>query len=630
MTPAAPPQRDGVPHAAPRSAGAAPGAFGPDTLTRAQRVATLAAVMLSLLLAGLDQTIVSTAGPAIQRDLDISPALYPWLTTAYLVSSTVMVPVYGKLSDTYGRRPVLLAAIGLFLGGSVLCGVSQTTLALIASRAVQGLGAAGLFTTAFAVIADLYPPAVRGKYAGLIGAVMGLSSVVGPLVGGFLTDNFGWHWVFFVNLPIGAAAVWAVVTRMPPLGGTARADRAPLDLPGTVWLVTAVVPLLVALSTARVRPTAGDGGWAWTSAPILMMLATSALGTALFVRAERRAADPILDLGLFRHRVVRNGIGASFVLGAGFLSAVVFLPLFMVNVVGVSATRAGLTMTPLTLGMVVGSVLSGRLVSRLGRYRGLLLGSLALLFVGFAIMAFTLTPASTHLELTLKMVVVGLGIGPSLPLYPLVVQNATPDDEIGVVTAAATFARGLGQVLGVAVVGTVFAATLAGALARETGAVLAGLTPGARALVAAAVPAVAGPGSESGTEGTAGVAFDTAQVRARLRQAMAAGGEVLAATQGTTAPTPGAAARADGTPRPDGTARPRPAPSTAGDRAAALDAVERLRMGFARAFTAATSRLYLVGLLFVVAGFVLTLRIPDLPLRRGGGAPAAAPGSAAH
>ena len=580
--------------------------------------------MLSLLLAGLDQTIVSTAGPAIQRDLRISPALYPWLTTAYLVSSTVMVPVYGKLSDSRGRRPVLLAAIAIFLGGSVLCGLSQSTLALIAARAVQGLGAAGLFTTAFAVIADLYPPAVRGKYTGLVGAVMGLSSVVGPLVGGVLTDELGWHWVFFINLPIGAAAVWAVLTRMPRLGGTDRPDRPPLDLPGIAWLVVAVVPLLVALSTARQDPVPGDGGWGWTSAPILLMLATSALGVALFLRTERRARDPLIDLALFRHRVVRYGIGASFVLGAGFLSAVVFLPLFMVNVVGVSATRAGLTMTPLTLGMVVGSIASGRLVSRIGRYRTLLLGSLVLLFVGFAIMAFTLTPSSTQGELTLKMILVGVGIGPSLPLYTLIVQNGTPDDEIGVVTAAATFARSLGQVLGVAVVGTVFATTLAGALARETGAVLATLSPGARALLAQATPAVGRTAPRGAAEeGGAGVAFDGDAVRARLRQATAAGSDVLAATQAT--PTPGAAPAAApeaGPPEPATTpalapGAPPSAALDAGERAAALAAVDRLHAAFARAFTTATSRLYLVGLLFVVAGFLLTLRIPELPLRRG-------------
>ncbi|MDF1505996.1 MDR family MFS transporter [Roseisolibacter sp. H3M3-2] len=579
----------------------------PATLTRSEKVATLTGVLLGLLLAGLDQTIVSTAGPAIQRDLRIPPSLYPWITTAYLVASTVMVPVYGKLSDTRGRKPVLLAAVALFLVGSVLCGLSPTTGALVAARAVQGLGAAGLFTTAFAVIADLFPPRERGRYTGLVGAIMGLSSVVGPLVGGFLTDRFGWHWVFFVNLPIGAVALWFIVTRMPRLGGAARGARPPLDLPGVLWLVLAVVPLLVALSLGRSGPEAAASGFGWGSPAILGMLATAAVAGALFFRRERVAPDPILDLRLFRNRTVAYGIAATFVLGAGFLSAVVFLPLFMVNVVGVSATRAGLTMTPLTLGMVTGSVLSGRLVARTGCYKPLMLGGLAILAVGFTLMAFTLSPTSSQLELTLKMVVVGLGIGPTLPLYTLAVQNAAPGREVGVVTAASTFTRSLGQVMGVALVGSVFAATLAGALARETGRVLAGVSPGARELLAQPTLTAVSAGAEE----TAGVSFDPARVRQQLSRAMAAGGDVLGATQGTPAPQPGAAPRPTTTP-------PTAAPGAIDerDRAEALGAVDRLSDAFKRAFTSAIGRLYMVGLVFVAAATLLTLRIPQLPLRR--------------
>ena len=572
-------------------------------LTHAQRVSTLAGVLLGLLLAGLDQTIVSTAGPAIQRDLVISPALYPWITTAYLVASTVMVPVYGKLSDVRGRKPVLLFAIALFLTGSVLCGLSPTVGALIGARALQGLGAAGLFTTAFAVIADLFPPRERGRYTGLVGAIMGLSSVVGPLVGGFLTDNFGWHWVFFVNLPVGAIALWFIAARMPRIGGSARGERPPLDLPGILWLMLAVVPLLLALSLGRSAPAPHEPGFAWASAPILGMLATAAAGTALFLRQERRAPDPILDLRLFRHRTVAYGIAATFVLGAGFLSAVVFLPLFMVNVVGVTATRAGLTMTPLTFGMVAGSVLSGRLVARTGRYKPLMLGGLALLATGFAVMAFTLSPTSGQLELTAKMVLVGLGIGPTLPLYTLAVQNAAPGGEIGVVTAASTFARSLGQVMGVALVGTVFASTLATTLARETNTALANVPPGARALLAAASPTRVSGGAEE----TAGVSFDAARVKTQLRRAMSAGGDVLGATQGTPTPSPGAAGR---------DVAPAPGAIAESDRAAALGAVDALSNAFKRSFTHAIERLYLMGLGFVAVATLLTLRIPQLPLRR--------------
>jgi EmrB/QacA subfamily drug resistance transporter len=578
------------------------------TLPRPQVVATLAGVLLSLLLAGLDQTIVSTAGPAIQRDLAMAPALYPWITTAYLVASTVMVPIYGKLSDTYGRRPVLLAAIGIFLAGSVLCGLSPTTHTLIAARAVQGLGAAGLFTSAFAVIADIFPPAVRGKYTGLVGAVFGVSSVVGPLVGGFITDHFGWHWVFFVNVPVGAVAVWFVAARMPQLGGH-PGERPRLDLAGAFWLVVAVVPLLLALTVGHAEGAPGPaapGGAGWASPLRLGLLALALAGTVLFVRTERRAANPVVDLRLFRRRVVALSIAATFVLGAGFLSAVVFLPLFMVNVAGVSATRAGLTMTPLTLGMMAGSIVSGRVVTRLGRYRKLLLGAVALLFAGFAVMAFTIAPTSTQGELTFKMILLGLGMGPTLPLYTLVVQNATPPEDIGVVTAASTFARSLGQVFGVALVGSVFAATLAGAVARESAAALGALPPGARALLETSIrPAGAADGSPS----AAGFGFDAAGVRRRLAaggarppgDAAAAGGDVGAAAAG--APSPGAPARNSG------------AAVAASDRAAAAGAVDALGAAYRRAFTDAIRRLYQVGMGFVLVGALLTFFIPELPLR---------------
>jgi len=599
-----PPARDdrraeSRPDAADRRALARTADGSASTLPRAQVVATLAGVLLSLLLAGLDQTIVSTAGPAIQRDLAMSPALYPWITTAYLVASTVMVPIYGKLSDTYGRRPVLLAAIGIFLFGSVLCGLSPSTPTLIAARAVQGLGAAGLFTSAFAVIADIFPPAVRGKYTGLVGAVFGVASVVGPLAGGFITDHFGWHWVFFVNVPVGAVAVWFVAARMPRLGGH-PGEKPRLDLAGAFWLVVAVVPLLLALSVGHGEGTPNAAAApGWMSPGRLALFALSLVGALLFVRAERRAADPVVNLGLFRQRVVSLSIAATFVLGAGFLSAVVFLPLFMVNVVGVSATRAGLTMTPLTLGMVAGSIVSGRVVTRLGRYKKLLLGATALLFAGFALMAFTIQPTSTQGELTVKMVLLGLGMGPTLPLYTLVVQNATRPEDIGVVTAASTFSRSLGQVFGVALVGSVFAATLAGAVARESAATLGALPPAARALVERSLRGGEEAGEAPNAEGGAGaLGFDAERLRARLRRQMAAGGDVGAATQG--APSPSAAVATGAT-----------------DQAAALGAVDALGGAFRRAFTTAIRRLYQVGMAFVVIGALLTLFIPELPLRGG-------------
>lgn len=436
------------------------------------RAFTLAGVLISLLLAGIDHTIVATAGPAIQEDLRIRASLYAWLTTAYLVTSTVMLPVYGKLSDLYGRKPILLIGVSLFLLGSLLAGLSPSTGMLIGARAVQGLGAASLFTSALAVIADLYPPHLRGRYMGLLSGTMGVSSVVGPLVGGVITDTLGWHWAFFVNLPIGAVAIWLIATRMPRLGGRPRTAR--VDVAGAVALVVAVVPLLVLVSLLG-----GEGGGGATGGAGLAgaLGALGLAGTVAFVAIERRAADPILDLRLFRNRVIGVATAAQFAQGVVFLFSMVFLPLFLVNVVGVSATGAGVALLPLMAGMVTGSIGAGQLVSRYGGGRRLLLGSLGVLALAFSLLGFVLSPDSSHVSVALMMVLVGLGFGPSLPLYTLAVQNTADSRDIGVVTAASTFARSMGQVLGVTAFGAVFAYALGPA--RADAAVSMALVPDA-------------------------------------------------------------------------------------------------------------------------------------------------------
>jgi EmrB/QacA subfamily drug resistance transporter len=441
----------------------APSADGAPQLGRAERTFTLLGVLLGMLLAALDQTIVATAGPAIQRDLAMPAGLYAWITTSYMLASTVFVPIYGKLSDLHGRKPILLVGIGLFLLGSLLCGLSETPTGLILSRAVQGLGSASLFTSAFAVVADIFPAAVRGRYTGLFGAVWGLSSVVGPLLGGLLTDALSWHWVFFVNLPVGAVAVALVVAKMPRLHRPGA--RAGIDVAGAIALAVAVVPLLLAISVGEGGAQEGTDGARLASPLTLGLLALSVTGVGAFVLRERRAPDPLLDLRLFANPVFAWGNAAVFVIGAGFFAGIVFIPLFMVNVVGLSATRSGMTLTPLTLGLVFGNVVSGQIVSRVGRYKPLMLGSLGFLVVAFALMGFTLTTASTQAGVTWKMIAVGLGLGPSIPLYTLAIQNAVPPQQLGVATASATFFRQIGATLGVAVMGTVFATTLGAALA---------------------------------------------------------------------------------------------------------------------------------------------------------------------
>ena len=474
------------------------------TYSKQQRLFTIVGTLLGLLLAALDNTIVATAGPRIQTDLNIAAGLYAWITTAYLVASTVMIPIYGKLSDLYGRKVVLVFGVVLFLLGSALCGLSESATFLIVSRAIQGLGSAALFTSAFAIVADLYPPAERGRISGLFGAVFGLSSVLGPLVGGFITDHLSWHWAFFINLPVGAVALFFILTRMPALRHQyAKGEAKPqVDYAGAFWLVVGVVPLLLALSLGKGTVSTSSTGFLWGSWQILSLFGLALVGVVAFVLTERRAHDPILNLRLFKNTTFAVGNLSAFVVGMAFLGPIIFLPLFMVNVVGLSATNSGLTITPLSLGIVAGNILSGQLVSRLGRYKPLLLAGLAILMMAFAVMAFTLTVDATQASVTLKMVLLGLGLGPTIPLYTLAVQNSVEPRMTGVATSSATFFRSLGNVVGVAVLGTVFANVLSGGLDGVKDRALSELPASARAQFSA----------QSGGENGGGT-FNAAQIK---------------------------------------------------------------------------------------------------------------------
>jgi EmrB/QacA subfamily drug resistance transporter len=426
-----------------------------DELSPAQKAFTLAGVMLGMFLAALDQTIVSTAGRAIQVDIGLPDALYGWIMTSYMVASTVMVPIYGKLSDVYGRKPILLIGMSVFLAGSAACGAATSFEVLFAARAVQGLGSGALFVVAFAVVADMFPPARRAKYTGLVGAVWGVAGVIGPLAGGVITDHLSWHWVFFVNLPIGVVAIAFVVAKMPKLGGGARRS---IDVAGAAALVIAVVPLLIALTLGP--PSRGDHGGIdparWGDPLVLGLFAIAAAGAWLFHWIERRAVDPIVDFSLFGTPIFARGVIAVFVVGSAFFVAIIFLPLFMQIVLGVDATRSGIALIPLTLGIVAGNIGSGQLASRIGRYKPLMLISLAGLAGSYAYLGWTLSPRSTELEITLKMVLVGLSLGPSIPLYVLALQNGMPPPKIGAVTASATFFRQIGGTIGIAGLMTVF------------------------------------------------------------------------------------------------------------------------------------------------------------------------------
>jgi EmrB/QacA subfamily drug resistance transporter len=442
-------------------------------LSPRDKTLTLIAIILAMFLGALDQTIVATALPRIVEDLR-GLDRYAWVATSYLLASTVLVPIYGKLADMYARKTIELFAVGTFLLGSVLCGLAgefgdlpllgDGMNQLIAFRALQGIGGAGLFALAFIVIADLYPPRERGRYQGFVGAAFGLASVLGPLAGGWLTDHAtgwipgveGWRWVFYVNVPIGAVALWFLITRMPPLRPTAA--RRPLDLLSVATLMGTLVPLVLALQLDKtVSP--------WTGPTVLGLLATSLLLGIAFVGRSLRSENPVIDLGLFRVRTFTTANVASFLFGGAFLSTVIFLPLWMVNVVGVSATGAGVSLIPLSLGTTFGAILSGQLVSRLGRYKPLMFAGGAVFFVGMLMLAL-MGPDVSYAQVTITMVVVGLGIGPTLPLFTLAVQNAVDPRQVGQATSASQFFRQIGGAVGAAVMGSV----LAGALSTSFGA----------------------------------------------------------------------------------------------------------------------------------------------------------------
>jgi len=409
------------------------------------RLEILGAILLALFLFALDQTVVGTALPKIVTDLK-GDNLYTWVITVYLLTATISGPIYGKLSDVFGRRPIVIFAVSLFLVSSVLSGLSQEMWQLILFRGLQGLGGGAIFPVSLAVVADLYTPAERGKYLGLFGAVFGLSSLLGPGIGGFITDTISWRWIFFVNLPLGLIALFIMWRLLPSIRRPEATHH--IDFLGAGVFALAIAPFLVGLTNKQT----GE----WTDPAVGgLMLAGLAFG-ALFIWIESRAPEPIVPLGLFRMRAFTISVSGMFLAAFGFFGAVVFLPRWFQAVEGASATVSGYNILPLLAALIFSAIVSGQIVARVGRYKVLMLGSLVLLAGGLFLLT-NLRADTDRPILWLWMVVAGLGIGPSFAVFTLIVQNAVSPEEVGVATASLTFFQQIGGTVGLTIAGTVFA-----------------------------------------------------------------------------------------------------------------------------------------------------------------------------
>jgi len=422
------------------------------------RMEILVAVLLTMFLSALDQTIVGTALPRIVTDLS-GNELYVWVVTIYLLTATVSGPIYGKLSDLFGRRPMMMIGVSLFLLGSLLSALSQEMWQLIVFRGLQGLGAGAIFPIALSIIGDLFSPRERGKYQGLFGAVFALSSIIGPALGGFLTDTISWHWVFLVNLPLGIVAL-VVLWRLLPHVRNPEAVRS-IDYLGAAVFTGALVPLLLGLTNKQF----GE----WTDPQVGGLIALGLALSALFVWVESRAIEPILPLELFRNRTVTGSIIGTFLITFGFFGAIIFIPRWFQFVLGSSATISGYQMLPLMAGVMGSSISSGLIVARTGRYKWMTVGAMLLSVVGLFLMTGIRadTPVTT---VWLWMFIAGLGIGPSFAVFTIIVQSAVAPRMLGAATSSLTFFRQVGGSVGLAIAGTIFGSSFTEEIPRQLGA----------------------------------------------------------------------------------------------------------------------------------------------------------------
>jgi EmrB/QacA subfamily drug resistance transporter len=413
---------------------------------------TLMGTMLVTFIATLDQTVVATAAPHIGAELQGFDQI-AWIIAVYLLTMTVTIPIYGKLSDLFGRKPIFLSCLVVFLTGSALSGLAQNIIQLIAFRAFQGIGAGGLESIAIAVVGDLFPPRERGRWIGITSSSYALASIVGPLLGGLLTDRVSWRWVFYINLPFGLVALFVLAFIMPTLRTPRK--RIVIDYIGALLVVLAVLPLLLAFSWA-------GSTFAWLSWQSFSLFGGSLIMLVLMViysaRQERLEREPIVEPSMFKNvRIFSVSLVASMLISITLLGSVYFLPVFLQSVTGVSATISGLTLIPLALASIAGAIIGGQLISRTGRYRWLALISTAFIITGLLLLL-RLNVHSSGLDIVIALLVLGPGNGASLSLYTLVVQNAMPG-KVGQATSAVVFFRQLGQSIGLVAMGTVVTST---------------------------------------------------------------------------------------------------------------------------------------------------------------------------
>lgn len=421
-------------------------------------------VLVALLLSSLDQTVVATALPRIVTDLQGADR-FVWVVTAYMLCSTVTIPVYGKLSDVYGRKAMLLVAVGLFTTGSLLSGASQTMNQLIGFRAVQGLGAGGFYPVAIAVVGDLFNPRERARYQGAIGAVAGLSFLIGPFIGGWFTEHVSWHWIFYVNIPLALLTMVAVAVLLPNRRLVAAQARE-LDYLGVVCFTAGVVPLLVGLTNKSEISSSTLQPYSWSDINVWGPMLGGVVLLGLFTVVESRAKHAIIPLDLFKQRNYALALAMTFLVGLGAYVGVIFMPRFFQTVHAVSPTRSGYYILPALLGMMGGAIVAGVLISRIGRYKWLLSGSFLLLILGSYLMTH-LSVGTADWTIWVWLLPIGLGIGPMITAGTVIVQSMVPPQRLGAASGSLGLFNQIGAVIGLAIVGTVFSSLYEGQLPKS-------------------------------------------------------------------------------------------------------------------------------------------------------------------